>query len=137
MDNYLYLDYVGNVSGMTFERDGNSYNFVFNTNAEKLDITSAYLNGTVVDTQTCRLLYQTMLQCHIRGEQEYESTAEPELKLTIDNVTGVQTVFEFRRMSSAKVHVTVNGGGDYYINFSNFETLLEKFDIVVKGGKLE
>ncbi len=136
LDNYLYLDFIDNVDEMTFVRGENSYNFVFGKNAD-LDITSAYLNGKVSDIQSCKMLYQSFVQCYKRGEHPLDSNAKLDMTVTIKDGDGVDTVFEFRRLTSVKVHVSINGEGNYYINYTDYEKLVNRLEYIAEGGIVE
>ncbi len=136
IDNYLYLDFIDNVDELKFDIGGKSYNFVFGKNAN-LDITSVYLNGVVSDVQSCKMLYQSFIQCYKRGEHPLPAMNEPDMVVTVTNGDGIKTVFELRRLTSVKMHVLIDGEGSYYINYADYEKLVARLELIVGGGKVE
>lgn len=132
IDSYLYLEFIDYVDEMVFERDGETYRFVLAKN-DKLEVTSATMNAESRDVQSVKKLYQSIIRCHVRGEQQVDKLPDPNLTLTILKSDGEKTVFCFRRISAVKVHVTVNGSGYYYVNYADFEELLTTMETVVAG----
>ncbi len=135
LDSYLYLEFIDFVDEMIFERGGETYRFVLGKNDE-LEVTSATLNGETRTVESVKKVYQGVLRCYIRGEYKLEKPLETDMTLTILNIYGNKTVFSFSRISAVKVHVTVNGGGNYYINYGDYETLLNTLSMVAAGKQV-
>ncbi len=132
VDNYLYLEFIDLIDEMVFTRGGETYRFVLSKN-DKLEFTSATMNAQSCPVDSVKKIYQGLLRCYIRGEVFPEKQPEADMTLKILNTNGEETVFCFSRITAVKVHVTVNGGGNYYINYSDYETLLTTLTTVVAG----
>ena len=100
---------------------------------DNLEVTSATFNGETCPVDSAKIIYQGFLHCYIRGEYVPEKPLDTDMTLKVINVSGEEMLFTFSRVTAVKVHVTINGGGNYYINYANYETLVNTLKDVAAG----
>ncbi len=132
IDSYLYLEFIDFIDEMIYEYGGETYRLVLGKN-DNLDVTSATFNGNTCPVDSAKKLYQGFLRCYIRGEYVPEKPLTTDMTLKILNVNGEEMLFTFSRVTAVKVHVTVNGGGNYYIDYSDYETMLNTLLDIAAG----
>lgn len=127
----LYAEFASTVSSMTFEKDGETHKISYFLNSEgKLD--SAKLDGKATDLLTTKFVYEDIISCHILGEYRDAVPEKPDLKITLVK-NGKETVLEFARVTTVKVHCAINGKGGYYISYDDLEELLTSYGKLLKG----
>ncbi|MBR6594261.1 MAG: DUF4340 domain-containing protein [Clostridia bacterium] len=131
VDNKLFTHYIDSVDTITFLKGEESHTVAFGKNKEG-KIESATLDGKSVDLQSARRVYVEILGCTILEEYEGAVPEAPTFTVTVKQGKS-ETVLTFTRVSTVKVHCTVNGKGKYCIAYDDLEELMKDFNTLLKG----
>ncbi len=135
VDNKLFTDFITAVDSITITKDGETHVFDLDKSVDG-KIAKARLDGKVVDLQSVRRMYVDIIHPVILGEYQGEVPDAETIRITLTR-SGEDTVLSFTRLNSVQVYCTVNGGGNYYVNYDDVKAIIDDYETLISGGKVE
>ncbi len=135
LDHNLLSMYIDEIDTLTFTFGGKEYKFVL-TKDEDGKLSEVKLDGNVVDTQSFRYLYVSLISITIKGEYA-EGDGEPAevLRVKVDGASKSPEMV-FYRVTTSKAYYTIDGEGRYYVLLDTVNTVKYKVQQLSEGKEV-
>lgn len=135
LDHNLLSMYIDEIDTLTFTFGGKEYKFVL-TKGDDGKLSRVTLDGNVVDTQSFRYTYVSLISITIKGEYA-EGDGEPAevLRVKVDGASKSPEMI-FYRVTTSKAYYTIDGQGKYYVLLDTVNTVKYKVQQISEGKEV-
>lgn len=124
---------ITNVSEISFDIPGASYNFVLEGQGQSFKVTETN-SGKEIDAASFRQLFVSLLTAKIEGYAGAEDvTGDKELTFKVKTIYGEQTTYDFSVISTTRSLLTLDGSSEFYTARSYVTDIIEKLGMLMNG----